>query len=95
MAAKLTPLISGLIFVFYPIARPISMCLDWMFGEEHELRKYGIAELKEFLAMQVVEKKQENGEIKALTEEELKVRKPYSTKFQVLTPPLLDLDLYT
>ena len=86
VAAMLAPFVSCQIYVFYFISYPISKVLDWMFGEEHELKKYGIAELKELLKVQVIDEAHGSGE---LTDEELKVLQyPYTKHPRSLSLPL-------
>lgn len=73
IAAGLTPFIRILMFISLPISYPIAKLLDWLIGHDHELKKYGVPELKEFLKMQVVQQQHSEGKVQTLTEEELKI----------------------
>ncbi|RSH84636.1 uncharacterized protein EHS24_006160 [Apiotrichum porosum] len=56
IGATFAPLVRALIILLYPIAKPIAMLLDYLFGAHDESVMYRKAELKAFVALGVEDK---------------------------------------
>lgn len=57
LVSSLTTTVWGIIFVLYPIAYPISLILDYIFGEEEESSNMTRKELEALMLLQSPERK--------------------------------------
>ncbi|CAK9787094.1 unnamed protein product [Cutaneotrichosporon oleaginosum] len=56
IGASFAPFVRGLVFLLYPIAKPMAMILDCLFGKHDEGVRYRKAELKAFVSLGVEDK---------------------------------------
>jgi metal transporter CNNM len=74
IAANLTPLVYFVLFIFFPIAYPLSLLLDWLIGHDDGVTMYSRNEIVTMMKLQHEEaQKHETGERDTMNKDEVTI----------------------